>query len=38
VPYWKIKNNWGTAWGDGGYWKIYRDRDCGLRTSVAYVI
>ena len=25
TPYWLIENNWGAAWGDGGYFKILRD-------------
>ena len=39
VPYWKIKNSWGTEWGDEGYIKIERGTDkCGIRTYIAYPI
>jgi len=39
VPYWKIKNSWGTAWGDEGYIKIERGIDkCGIQGFPVYPI
>jgi len=38
-PYWKVKNSWGTSWGEAGYIRICRgDNKCGLSNEPSYPI
>jgi C1A family cysteine protease len=43
VSYWLVRNNWGTAWGDGGYFRIERGVNAcviehGVRAVTPYVL
>jgi len=40
VPYWTVKNSWGTAWGDNGYILMHRNYNnmCGVAATPAYAI
>jgi C1A family cysteine protease len=39
TPYWKVKNSWGTGWGEGGYIRIQRGVDkCGIADSASMPI
>jgi len=37
--YWKVKNSWGSSWGEEGYINLVRGKDqCGLADSASYPI
>ena len=39
LDYWYVKNSWGAAWGDKGYFKILRGTNmCGIAMCNSYPI
>jgi C1A family cysteine protease len=37
--YWKVKNSWGTSWGEAGYIRMIRGKDeCGIADEPSYPV